>query len=76
MYSPQPLVDEQLDAPMVLGDREEKPAYTPEELEDFAQALNEFAINGMFIFQALYYLKSTFSRAGSFLTMWSVKSAF
>ncbi|XP_063968931.1 ankyrin-2-like isoform X44 [Lytechinus pictus] len=43
----EPLVDEQLDAPMVLGEKEEKPAFTPEELEDFAQALNDFAINDL-----------------------------
>ncbi|XP_041485465.1 ankyrin-2-like isoform X8 [Lytechinus variegatus] len=47
LRSREPLVDEQLDAPMVLGEKEEKPAFTPEELEDFAQALNDFAINDL-----------------------------
>ncbi|XP_071481694.1 uncharacterized protein [Diadema antillarum] len=40
----QPMVDEQLEAPDIVGDVEsKKPTYSPEELEDFAEVLNEFS---------------------------------
>ncbi|XP_072165183.1 uncharacterized protein [Diadema setosum] len=40
----QPMVDEQLEAPDVVGDvQSKKPTYSPEELEDFAEVLNEFS---------------------------------
>ncbi|XP_071481709.1 uncharacterized protein [Diadema antillarum] len=40
----EPMVDEQLEAPDIVGDVEsKKPTYSPEELEDFAEVLNEFS---------------------------------